>query len=649
MTDQVAVKKLRPARPLIPIDPTAPVIPDWRIDLESGNAGSYSRMSDMRWDLCPGINRANTPPAERFMQHANYPPEFADLVWEYSWLCMNFDHSGLPVRIEPIPPGGVKKEATRLVRYLRFMQSRNVDLAQVSDEDNDAWMANFKERDYSTRVRNSSIPKRLYCYRHSLSFQVSNVEPWKFREPRDVLGKAPLTGENTTERVPRSILDPMMRWALFLTEQASDDMMAIAEAAHRNGCSGPSHFACFPGTNTPWRARESLSHWRQRAHEINYFTTAVYIVTAYLSGMRDGEVQAITKGSRRVRRDSEGTPYRFFVRSTAVKTRGSNRGAKRVWVVLPEVYYALEKLERFYDLMFELKRSAFHTRDSRLLFRRYSRIKSPYSAVTSSINQWLKDFESYVNMLALEASKRAASKNDANIINNLYVVPPKVDGTRWRWISKQFRRTVAWYIANEPFGVVAGMRQFGHVRETTYQGYAGRWEAGFRDEIDAAREVGKMHDLLEMYETVRDGGSLGGPKGKVLEAEFRNIAASLGDLPGVIVDDKRLLGMLKNCAVQVYPGIINDCFFDASTAQCLANVKSGKRDRPIFARCDEAKCPNSCFWHKHQPALLLAIDDAKRMQKVQRLSKHQRGALDYVISKYKKLIGTISHARQKRN
>src|SRR3546814_2298608 len=42
------------------------------------------------------------------------------------------------------------------------------------------------------------------------------------------------------------------------------------------------------------------------------------------------------------------------------------------------------------------------------------------------------------------------------------VIPPGPDGKPWRITTRQFRRTIAWHIANRPFGTIAGMIQYKH-------------------------------------------------------------------------------------------------------------------------------------------------------------------------------------------
>jgi hypothetical protein len=77
---------------------------------------------------------------------------------------------------------------------------------------------------------------------------------------------------------------------------------------------------------------------------------------------------------------------------------------------------------------------------------------------------------------------------------------PEVDGAPWPLNSLQFRRTLAWHIANQPFGVVAGKIQYQHVSVATFEGYAGQSESGFRSEIEAERQLQQMEDIVDRYE-----------------------------------------------------------------------------------------------------------------------------------------------------
>lgn len=575
------------------------------------------------------------------MRFEDYPIEYAELIWAYSWLCMNFDHSCVATNLAAVPPARVRREAKRLLRYLRFMKNRGVGLANIRDSDNDAWMALFRGQSHPSRVRASSVPKRLHIYRDYLDVDMPAEGPWRDREANEVLGKREQTFVNTTNRVPRSIMDPMLRWALLYVDVAFEDVLRIARGDRASVIRPTTGCACIPGTNVSWRSDKHRDRFRYE--QIHLFVTAAYIVTAYLSGMRDCEVQAIRRGSARVKRDEEGNPYRHSIVSMAFK-RQHVRGVIEEWVVLPEVHRALERVEKISDLMRELEPRFFEWPDSDLLFRRYSNVRTSVAAITIQINQWLRAFEKHATLLASDAIARAKTKKEREHIARNYLIPVHDYGRPWNWISRNFRRTIAWYIATEPFGVVAGKRQFGHVQETTFQGYAGSWKAGFRDEIEVARQIGKTRDIVEMYAHVRNGGTLGGPKGKELADEFRAVAAKLGDLPGQVVDEKRLLGMLKNATREIYPGLLNDCYFDRATALCLHRPGLKGRDKPYFAQCDWEKCPNSCFWGKHRAAFQSSLEHAQSLRKRPKLSKNQRTALDVVIAKYRSSLSRAEHA-----
>src|SRR3546814_10403854 len=75
----------------------------------------------------------------------------------------------------------------------------------------------------------------------------------------------------------------------------------------------------------------------------------------------------------------------------------------------------------------------------------------------------------------------------------------------------QFRRTIAWHIANRPFGTIAGMIQYKHASVAAFEGYAGSSRSGFRGEIEAQRALGQIDDILVYFDERQSGARLGGP------------------------------------------------------------------------------------------------------------------------------------------
>lgn len=636
-----SVKVFQRENDYLPIADDSPVIPAHWCNERLSHDYRMPIYSDNYWDLNCGIAAPNVETSSRFMNFDNYNDHFRELIKAFSWCAMNINHHALPVQLEAVSPSRVKDLARSLLRYCTFMEERGLALKDVTDEDNDAWMALFRERHYSSRVRAAAIPKRLYWYRHHLPLDVVNSLPWKDRQPNEVLGRAPSHDENTTGRIPRIILEPMFRWAMFYIDSAYVDVFNLAKSSSSTVVSHSS-LATIPGTQVQWRNAGDFGQWNVK--EAHYLVTAAYIVTAYLSGMRDSELQSIKSGAQTVLRDDSGLPYRHLVTATAFKKSKRGGGESCTWIVLPEVHRALCRLEGLAVLMKRVHPDHSDTQYVDHLFRRFRIGQSKVASLRDSSNRWLNSFQEHANNLADRAIEASNDPEERAVIRNLFKIPPTTEGRPWRWQSKQFRRTVAWYIANEPFGTVAGMRQYGHVREVTFQGYAGSVEAGFRDDIDHARAVGKMRDILEMYEDVRDGASLGGPMGAQLEQEFHTISNKLDDLPGKIVNEARLVAMLKNVAKEVYPGFVNDCFFDAATALCLRRPEIKNWSKPQFAQCDWEKCPNSCFWQKHQSALKSSLDEAKAYRRRPGLSKNQRVALDIMIEKYSKSLKKVCNA-----
>jgi len=79
-------------------------------------------------------------------------------------------------------------------------------------------------------------------------------------------------------------------------------------------------------------------------------------------------------------------------------------------------------------------------------------------------------------------------------------VPNGLGDQPWRITTRQFRRTIAWHIANRPFGTIAGMIQYKHASVAAFEGYAGSSRSGFRAEVENQRSLGQLDDLLTYFD-----------------------------------------------------------------------------------------------------------------------------------------------------
>jgi hypothetical protein len=97
-----------------------------------------------------------------------------------------------------------------------------------------------------------------------------------------------------------------------------------------------------PESGRPWRARFDV---KTLAIEERMLQAAAYIVCAYLTGMRDCEVQAMRRGCLSIARSEDGLIERQRVRSTIYKRR-SSAGEAASWVTIEPVAEAITVLER---------------------------------------------------------------------------------------------------------------------------------------------------------------------------------------------------------------------------------------------------------------------------------------------------------------
>ncbi len=299
------------------------------------------------------------------------------------------------------------------------------------------------------------------------------------------------------------------------------------------------------------------------------------------------------------------------------------RGIPATWVVIAPVAEAIAVLEQLTD------------HDELFRAQRMKQKTAPYGAVVQSA-LFLKTFRDHVNQIAATGAVPIAPI-------------PEVDGAPWPLNSLQFRRTLAWHIANQPFGIVAGKIQYQHVSVSTFEGYAGQSESGFRSEIETERQLQQMEDIVDRYEDYCRGVKATGPGAAHIGRIFAQVQQELGDFPGRIVDRGRVRAMLLHLGRTLYPGLLNDCFFDPAVAHCLKTVKS---ETPLIAQCHPDRCPNSCITERHLPAWEQAEAQAKEHLSQRRLPVLQRTIIEQQIADFSRVIAPLkgtTHGSKRNN
>ncbi|WEX90865.1 hypothetical protein PZN02_004436 [Sinorhizobium garamanticum] len=375
--------------------------------------------------------------------------------------------------------------------------------------------------------------------------------------------------------------------------------------------------AINPESGRPWRPRFDDY---ALAHEERQLQMAAYIVCAYLTGMRDSELQAMQPGCLQRKRSVDGMIERLAIRSTVYKGR-EEQGTPEEWVTIAPVARAIEVAERL----------ALRHRPQ----RKHDGIWIALHRATVS-DRGIPDVVDRINRYRQYLDKQFGTKDEPAI--------PLVEGRSWVFNTRQFRRTVAWYIANRPFGVVAGKIQYKHASVAMFDGYAGSSTSGFRQEVEQEHCLGQLDDIVEHYEATRRGERLAGPGASRITHEIDRAAQEIGSLPGVIADGKRVKAMLAHLARTLHVGYLNDCFFEPATALCLGRSETSP-SQPILSNCAPDRCPNSCIARRHLPAWQAAIAHAEAMLEEKRLSSLQRSAIRQDRDRMRKLIAPLLEER----
>ena len=191
-------------------------------------------------------------------------------------------------------------------------------------------------------------------------------------------------------------------------------------------------------------------------------------------------MQAIRVGAYQPDRDESGDVIRHKVKSIEYKGEGPT-GVERTWIVIEPVAKAISILEK---LTVTVRRRL----NTDLLFILLQKQVSENPSLKDGILIYLEKFVIYVDTVLQPR------------LSELDIPPIALGDEMKRVTTRMFRRSVAWHIANQPFGVVAGMIQYGHMCETMFEGYAGSSESGFRAEVEVEREMARRADIIGMYE-----------------------------------------------------------------------------------------------------------------------------------------------------
>jgi hypothetical protein len=314
----------------------------------------------------------------------------------------------------------------------------------------------------------------------------------------------------------------------------------------------------------PWRERldydEAPGLFRQLG-------TAAFIVCAYLTGMRPGEVLGLRSGCcPDPEPDEDGKVGRHLIRGYTFKDATDDNGnhisagVERdvPWVAIRPVVTAIRVLERMVP-------------EGSLLFDRnvhdYRRTRSGTGSLKlETLRSRIADFAAWANN---EAIRHGLTSE---------IIPPDPYG----WIgTARFRRTLAWHIARRPNGLVALAIQYGHLKTTLpSQGYASRGRQGIHDliNIETARAV--VDTVADLHDNLENGGGLSGPAAR----RAITTAAQSPQFAGTVINATTAKRLLANEDMMIYdnPEAFLLCHYKRRQALCH---RDGIADTPSLNHC----------------------------------------------------------------
>jgi hypothetical protein len=300
-------------------------------------------------------------------------------------------------------------------------------------------------------------------------------------------------------------------------------------------------------------------------------------------------IKHMTRGCLSTWRDETGTPVRHKVTSLAFKGEDSVHGVQATWIVNGSVARAVQVLQQLQPasqpLLFAVPPTS----------RGYGKDKANPVKTSNSTNRDLAAFVDWVNHYCAQ--------------HGLPEAIPDVNAARWRLMTRQFRRTLAWFIARQPGGVIAGAIQYRHLSVQMFEGYAGTSASGFRQEVEAEQAIQRGEKLADLIANPTNR-QLTGPAAEQAHARLAGFQAHAQFNGKVIPDRKRLQRLIHKHDPNIHSGQYVTCVYNPDRALCR---RHDEQAGPSLPDCQPLACRNVALTRENIDALtdwLATIDRA---------------------------------------
>ncbi len=326
--------------------------------------------------------------------------------------------------------------------------------------------------------------------------------------------------------------------------------------------------------------------------------TACFIVIAYLSGMRTGEVLNLERGC--VSHDAvtglwtiQGRKFKGAIDSSGEKIpEGEIR--EDPWVVVEHTAKAVSVLERLHD-----QPLLFTTRINPLAQYGGPGVRIGGGRSAAMLAHDVADFIEWVNRYAEETGRFQE------------VIP---EDPVARIAPSRFRRTLAWHIVRKPRGLIAGAIQYGHVHVQMTLGYSGTYDSGFPDEKAFEDWLYRLEQLEEDHEQLREGEHVSGPAAPVYRTRVEAAHEKFGGR--VLKNAQQARDMLGNPLLQIFPGKAMTCVFDPAKALC--QMRGSEADSTVTPDQTDCRpnCRNKAYTDRNIVTLRQELEEMKAIQAI---------------------------------
>lgn len=301
-----------------------------------------------------------------------------------------------------------------------------------------------------------------------------------------------------------------------------------------------------------------------------HLMAACFIVIAYLSGMRPGEVLSLERDCLHRNPDSglllmTGRHWKG-VRDDAGELVPEGEIRRDPWVVAEPVAVAVTALENLHDeqLLFPNRLGA-RTETG-------ARFRDGRARGHQNMSNDLNAFRDWVNDYCARTGRTDTIPIDAE--------HPSIQ-------PRQFRRTLAWFIARKPRGIIAAAIQYGHVKVQMTVGYAGTYASGFPDDLAFEELLARLDMLADSHEHLTAGEHVSGPAAD----QYRHRVQDAQRFAGHVLTTRReARGLFSNPDLQIYPGTGMTCVFDPKRAACRVS----RDDTDAGRTPDLSDCRSHC-------------------------------------------------------